>query len=301
MNNIALKRPELFSSIFPNIIENIFYIDENNKKEYISMDNLSNLACNLSKTPQNKEIYEQLKSFLYKTYPKNNIARNLIREKNEKLLLEDLDNLYQTSFDCNIEILKKYENYLSKDIIGNLKKNYELFKRTPYHLQNIYTYDLDKNLANLINKYLSLSKNKTIKFIGKGTTAACYRIGDFVIKFILSKHTYNATPRLYLINRVLYEELVKDDYGKCLAGLEVQKYLAKKLSYLDLTAISKYQKLLREEGFYISDSLIKSNFRFLDSYKDADCPDPELLPDCFKKKPLVCIDRDSFEKIKKII
>lgn len=299
MNYCSYTVVENFSIIFPNILDDIYYIDKNNNKEYFSMEKLSNIASNISLAAENKENYEKLKNFILKKYPKNNLGKNLLNNNNTAYLKEDLNNLYLTSKDANVEIYKKYEDLLSSEIIGDMQKNYSLFKKTPEHLQRIYTYDLDKNLSSLIDKYLSLSKNKTFKYLAKGTTAACYLVGDYVIKLILGKH-YNkeACPSLYLINKAYYEELIKDDFGYCVAGLEIQKYLAKKLNYLDIKALNNYKKLLRDEGYLMRDSIIVPNFRYLDSYLDADCDNLESLPKCFKKKPLVCIDRDAFEKIK---
>ena len=35
------------------------------------------------------------------------------------------------------------------------------------------------------------------------------------------------------------------------------------------------------------------NVMLLDSYQDADCSDPEALPNWFKEYPLVLVDRDT--------
>ncbi len=285
MNYCSFLVPENFSIIFPNILDEIYYILDG-KKEYFSMEKLSNLASNLSLAPENKENYEALKNFIINKYPKNNLGKNLLNTNNTAYLKEDLDVLYQTSKDAKVEIYKKYEALLSKEIISNMPKNYSLFKKTPTHLQRIYTYDLDKSLSNLLDKYLSLSKNKTVKYLSKGTTAACYLVGDYVIKLILGKHfNKGACPSLYLINKAYYEELIKDDFGYCVAGLEIQKYLSKRLAYLDIKTLKDYKKLLKDEGYIMRDSIIVPNFRYLDSYLDADCDNPEILPKCFKKSP----------------
>ena len=42
--------------------------------------------------------------------------------------------------------------------------------------------------------------------------------------------------------------------------------------------------------------LYGDNCMILDSYKDADHPNPELLPEWFKEIPLVLVDRDRIYK-----
>jgi len=42
------------------------------------------------------------------------------------------------------------------------------------------------------------------------------------------------------------------------------------------------------------------NVGVLDSYMDADCFNPEILPEAFKEKPLVLIDRDRVYKLNNI-
>ncbi len=288
-----------FSLFFSDIIDDVTYTDELNKKHYMSMENLSELACNLSIDKENKEIYEALKNFIIEKFPKNNLAKGLIKISNDDYLLKDIDTLFETAKDFKIEIYKKYSSYLSNEIASHLQRNYEMFQKTPFHLERVYEYNLDKTLTELVDKYLSISKNKTIAYIDKGSTTACYRIGDYVIKFILSKYNNcENCPNLYLINKAYFEELVRNEEGKCVAGLEVQKYLSKKLSRTDITTVKEYRNLLKEEGYYIRDS-IRPNFRFLDSYKDADCVEPEFLPKYFKENPLVCIDRDCIYKLAK--
>ena len=291
--------PQNFSFFFKDIINEITYTDELNQKYYMSMENLSELACALSLDKEHKEIYETLKDFIIKKYYKNNIAQGLININNDKYLLDDLDTLFLTSKDYKIEIYEKYSSKLSQEIVRYLQRNYEMFQKTPIHLERIYAHDLDKTLTELVDKYLSISKSKNIEYIAKGTTSACYRIGDYVIKFILSKYNNSEIcPSIYLINKAYFEELIRDDDGKCIAGLEVQKYLSKKLSRADFYLLKEYRNLLKNEGYYLGDS-IRPNFRFLNSYKDADCIEPEFLPKSFKEKPLVCIDRDCIYKLPK--
>lgn len=52
---------------------------------------------------------------------------------------------------------------------------------------------------------------------------------------------------------------------------------------------------LEKLGYYLEDDLISKdrvNCFYLDDYHDANCDDPEALPDWFKERPLVLVDRD---------
>ena len=65
---------------------------------------------------------------------------------------------------------------------------------------------------------------------------------------------------------------------------------------LSIDTIKEKYDELNNLGYYVKDSLVGGKFgdncMLLDSYKDADCDDPESLPETFKKKPLVLVDHD---------
>ena len=57
-----------------------------------------------------------------------------------------------------------------------------------------------------------------------------------------------------------------------------------------------FDREIKSLGYYVDDKLIRGiygdNCMLLDSYKDADCNNPESLPSWFKEYPLVLVDRD---------
>ena len=80
-----------------------------------------------------------------------------------------------------------------------------------------------------------------------------------------------------------------------------RKYLTRPLVVDDYMVIFNYQEALRNAGYYTKDVLTDReggfNCYYLDSYLDADCEDPESLPEWFKKDPVVLVDRDLIFKL----
>ena len=102
-------------------------------------------------------------------------------------------------------------------------------------------------------------------------------------------------PNLYLIIKNLEECYIRNNDGVVEAGIEVLKYLSRR-DEITLEHVDKFRSELAKLGFYVSDNLIGgsngNNCMLLDSYKDADCENPEELPQYFKDFPIVLIDRD---------
>ena len=97
-----------------------------------------------------------------------------------------------------------------------------------------------------------------------------------------------------MILKNLEEDYVRDQRGIVQFGLEVQPYLRRCLD--DLNYLKCFENTLAELGFYVNDRLISEecgdNVRLLDNYKDADIRSFDILPDWFKKCPIVLVDRD---------
>ena len=104
-----------------------------------------------------------------------------------------------------------------------------------------------------------------------------------------------------MILKNLEEDYVRDKDGIVRAGIEVQKYLKRSAKHLPRMDFVEFRKELKKLGYYITDSLIDGccgdNCMLLDTYKDADHPNPEILPDKFKETPLVLVDRDRVYKL----
>ena len=103
-------------------------------------------------------------------------------------------------------------------------------------------------------------------------------------------------PNLFLIVKNYEEMYIRDEKGIVLCGLEVQPYLAKSAKDVAPEYLHFFESELDSLGYTYTDRLMEGpcgdNCRVLDSYKQADCLNPEKLPDWFKEVPLVLVDRD---------
>lgn len=288
--------------------------------EKMTEEDISSIAISVFNS-NDKELWLILKEYILNNYKYNNLAENLLKDKNIKEFESDADKLFLTSKNYQFEIYEKYTEYISKSICddfsyymnmfrGKNKNNLIFnFKKTDlnysynYYLSNLFKKGLGHDLKRYIDKYLSLSSDPSWEFIEKGSTTACYRIGDYAFKISQTKWSYEdiICPDLYLILRNLEEHFVRDNDGKVVAGLEVQKYLKREANHLKKEVFDTYNKELNNLGYYITDTLINGscgdNCRLLDSYMDADCSNPEFLPEWFKKTPLVLVDRDRVYKL----
>ena len=131
-----------------------------------------------------------------------------------------------------------------------------------------------------------------------GTCSRAFRVGDYVIKVSHKKWSMedNLCPRGYLFAKNYEEVIVRKSNGEVTGAVEVQKYLTRPLSVDSSETINAYYEALKEAGYYTKDVLTATEggayCYYLDTYLDADCDDPEQLPDWFKQNPVVLVDRD---------
>lgn len=160
------------------------------------------------------------------------------------------------------------------------------------------------NLKEYIDKYLSISIRKDCEFIGLGSSAAVFRIGDYAFKLINKKYSVNRVicPDLFLIVKTYERDYVRCKMGRVTGGIEVQPYLSRTIEEAPKDILKAYNDELKKLKYRINDNLIDGkygdNVMLLDSYKDADYENPEELPDWFKENPVVLIDRDLVFKAK---
>lgn len=281
--------------------------------ELMNDEDISNLAISALNS-NDRELWLKLKEYILENYKYNNLAELLLREKKTKEFALNSDELFLTSKNYQFEIYTNYTRYISKTISDNFKYYMDIFKGD--NLRSYFTYNsylrslfdkgLGHELLSYVDRYLSLSTDTTCEFIERGSTTACYRIGDYAFKISQTKWSYEDVicPNLYLILKNLEEHFIRDEKGVVVAGLEVQKYLRRPANHLKEEVFNNFKKELNRLGYYITDTLINGscgdNCRLLDSYMDADCINPESLPESFKKTPLVLIDRDRVYKLDNI-
>ena len=296
--------------------------------ELMNQDDISKLAVKLL-TNNREEDYNKLKRFVLEKYQYNNLASELLDtpfiedstktgvfvvDKKKKTIQEDTFNkdsntLFVTSANYRFHILFNHKERIRKELLDEFAYKMRYFldaKRIDEYSVNQDEWDLKKidncGLSSLLEKwtekYMDLSQSKEYGFVGKGTTCSCYRIGDYVIKLVKTKWSYEdeICPNIYLIAKDYEEIYVRDKAGIVKGGLEVQKYLARNAKNIDPKYFGYFDEALEKLGYRRTDTLINGscgeNAMLLDTYYDADCANPEKLPKWFKECPIVIVDRD---------
>jgi len=313
MYYLLTNYPDKFNLIYDDITKYLTsYTNQENGQlppspELMNIDDITKLA-NLIYTKLDKNVWYKIKEHILNNYERNSLAYFLlIGSDNVEERLDDFkmdsDRLFMTSCDYKLMIYKKYSEFISERLISDFGRYLKYFNPDDVRLETMIYHGLWDELTTYVDKYLSLSKNVRWGFLDEGTTSTCYQIGDYVFKLINMKWSYEEVicPRLYLILKNLEERYFRNQNGHILAGIEVQKYLSRGSSDVTGKDIKNFENELRSLGYYVKDKLVGGKFgdncMLLDSYKDADCDDPESLPETFKKKPLVLVDHDLVYKV----
>jgi len=288
--------------------------------DYMDMKEVCELAYICFEFNIDYVTWEKFKEFILSHYRYNELAYRLLDFKkqffsnNSYQLVKntegieefnnDADTLFLTSANYRLDILNRYCEKVSKELLDLYRQQLIYFQKDgslDYAYERIEYYGLGRKLEMFVDKYLSLSSCHTHNFIGAGTTASCYRIGDYVFKLVKTKWSYEQKicPDLYIILPNLEEEFVRANNGEVLAGIEVQKYLSRSAKSVSLEILIKFRDELKRLGYYSTDSLINGpcgdNCMLLDNYLDSGNLNP---PDWFKEYPLVLVDRDRVYKLK---
>lgn len=260
---------------------------------------LSRFAERILRNNKYPELFKKLKEYILKNYEKNQLGGFLVggnqREKEE--LLKNIDTYFETSSNARLDIFVQCQHSVETKIFDDLKRHLEMLNGKNnnsfnWRIQNIFYNGLDHIMEEFMDKYLAKSKSNETGFIGSGTTTSCYRLGDYVLKIMDESNSPTVIcPNLYLILPNLEEVHLKNQENIYIAGLAIQKYLSKDANNLPLSALHRFRKMFEDEGYRAMD-INFDNCRLLDSYQDADCKNPEDLPEEFKKLPLVLIDRE---------
>ena len=308
MNYLLEKYTDRFEEVYPDLIN---YLKENVKM--MNIEDISNLAVTALKNKK-KELYLKLKDYILLNYKNNDLGQCFIKkmseESNEDIFNEfitDIDTYFLTSSRYKFTIYNSYSKYISKEILDSFSYYANIFKvngEFDSRLSKICKYRLWDEVTKYVDKYMDLSNDKTFSYVASGGVTSVYRIGDYVLKINEYKWSTDniICPNLYLIVKNLEEHYIRGLGNVFYAGIEVQKYLTR-----DVKNVPKYifdlnfPVELSRLGYYLKDHLIDGSFgdncMLLDSYKDADCSDPEKLPDWFKKYPVVLVDRDLVYKL----
>ena len=273
--------------------------------ELMSSEDISKLAVAVYES-NDKELWYRMKEYILETYEYNDLAQLLIEKDINDEYERDADKLFITSRNYQYEIYRNHSKQVSEELLTNFQRYIQIFSNGKAYdgkLHNQFFYGLGHDLIRYVDKYLSLSKDKTYEYIKSGSCTSCFRVGDYAFKLSNTKWSYEdiICPNLYLILKNLEEHYIRDSKGVVLASLEIQPYLTKEAVDLPSSVFEEFENELNRLGYYTTDRLVGgmcgNNCMLLDSYKDADCYNPEILPDWFKKTPLVLIDRDRIYKL----
>lgn len=285
--------------------------------ELMNPEDISKLAVLLLASNREKD-YKKLKEYILKDYKYNYLARELLdpkwvvdpsthkylnnpdQLKKERFFNKDADILFKTSFDYRFSIYLRHRTKISQELLDEFVHRIRYFMKEGENirLESIYLRGLGQLLEEWTEKYMELSQNKEYGFVGGGTTCDCYRIGDYVIKLVNTKWSYEdiICPNLYLIAKNYEEIYLRGNDGIIAGGLEVQKYLTRRADNIDPKYFRYFDLALNRLGYRRTDTLTNGicgeNTMLLDTYLDADCPNPEKVPVWFREYPLVLIDRD---------
>src|SRR5574344_186604 len=326
MKTLIQYYPEKLSEVYDDISLYLtsYTYQENEQMSFMpdkmTNEDVSNLAVTFLKKNINYKMWLKIKNFIITNYPKNNLAKELLdynfeirgdehdpSHHNEITeFKKDADTYFKTSANYQLSILNNYSKLISKTLIDDLKNDLHYFyqdNKLDNNIYKIYSYELNKKLNELVNKYLSISKCHDFRFLGKGTTCSTYRVGDYAIKLVATKWSYEniICPNLYLIAKNYEEIYLRNSQNIVVAGIEVQKCLTKQAHFISHELLDCFYQELGRLGYYSTDTIVRGqcgdNAMFLDSYMDADTKNPDVLPDWFKENPLFLVDRDRIYKL----
>jgi hypothetical protein len=295
---------------YPNISDYLVNYDSNGEIiEIIDEYSLSSIAANILDYRYNKELFNELKEFLFKYYPKNHLLFKMytIDPNNNtddlfhiyEEIESDTKRLFESSIDFKIGFYLKYDDLLPDNLKIKMDKLTSLFPNSIDLIENIFVNELGDDFIKLLNKYYAISSSEVLSVGEIGTVCHTFNVGDFIIKYIKGSHSvygFNCScPSNFLINRVCDEVVSYDHQGNFLGKLQVQPRLSKPLLESELDILDKYSNELKKLGYFCDDLEPyhgSYNVYRLNSYQDADCEDCEELPDWFKENPYVLVDRD---------
>lgn len=311
------KHPDKVYLIYDDILKYLTsYTHQENEQltflpTYMNEKDISELAIAIFNSKLDKKVWLEIKEYILSNYKGNYLSSGLLNSSSNYYLkqaefVSDADRLFKSSLDYKLNIYHDYSKFISREIMEDFCKYLKYFACSGHfddHLRTVISSGLWELLTSYVDKYLSLSKTDDFRYLGAGTTTSCYKIGDYAFKLNNMKWSYEnpLCPNLYLILKNLEEIYIRDKRDIVIAGIEVQKYLSRPSSEITQEDLKMFTDHMKELGYYVNDNLVGGkygdNCLFLDSYKDADCFNPELLPEDFKKRPLVLVDRDRVYRI----
>lgn len=318
MVEIADNYPYYFNRFFSDIINSIVKKDSDGSIiEVLDESLVSKIAYLIVENNIGLDLFYKLKEFIFSNYESNTLARLLDKGLNSFeygdgygnysfLIEEDMTRFFITSKDYKYELYKNKTEYIDKKLWDDFDRKIRFFANIDEEIiEHIFRCGLGNKFLEYVDKYLEMSTgSKVVSALGnRGSTTRSFRIGDYVIKCSDRKWNISDLPiSLFLFAKCYERDYAKDKFGKVVGALEVQKYYSKAVTSDDAEVVKVFRKALEELGYWIKDRVEgfneTYNMFYLDSYLDADCENPELLPKWFKENPVVWVDLDLVFKIK---
>lgn len=304
----------LVYNIYDDITDCFIKYDMNGNTVLMQEEKVSRIASLILVHGLGEEVYSKIRDFIFDNYETNTLAASLdnygklnldVFTLNKEMLVRDIDRLFVTSKNYKYVLATRYQEYMNPTILREFRSRISSFTWIDREaVSNIFFSGLGDKFLDYVDKYLEMSTgSKVIRDAGFGTCSRVFRVGDYAIKISHKKWSMEDSicPSGYLFAKNYEEDIVRKDNGEVTGAIEVQKYLTRPLVVDDYMAIFNYQEALRNAGYYTKDVLTDreggANCYYLDSYLDADCDDPESLPEWFKKDPVVLVDRDLVFKL----
>lgn len=296
---------------YPNITDYLVNKDENgNITAIMDERSLSEICARILDVIYDEEMFKSIKDFIIMNYPKNHLLSSIYNvypsnEENDlfninKEIMNDIERLYSSSCDFKLEYLHKCRENIPSFLRSRVEKAVmHFYEDSGEILDDIFQNELGDDFIHLVTKYLGISSSQVIKSHKSGSHDTTFIVGDFLIKYI--RDYYNIygpkyeCPKGFLFSKV-YDKVKKFDiHGKFMGALEVQAKWDIPLKENQTDIIELFTQELANMGYYCDDLLVgrgRENVFRLHDYHDADCEDPEALPERFKENPYVLVDLD---------
>jgi len=212
-----------------------------------------------------------------------------------KLIYNNVDILFRAEETKKMRFLEYISDELLLDLDDEYKELLRVYKSLP-------VIDIDRSISTIINYkkddiLFELIKNRPVKYLGSGSTTRAFKVGEKVFKVSKMKYFIDMEKDLFLLAPT-QTEIIYDEKNEPLLIVEIQDYLDKVHNDepMNSTDINNYMNELENQGYVTTDprcmGYTDENFGFLKSYKDANCSNPEELPEWFKERPIVMYDID---------
>ena len=293
-----------FLKYYPNVLDYLVKRDADGKiVEKVSEQIVSKIAYFMLSHINDEKTFYALKEFIFANYDSNILASLLDGNKmnflkNDYLIKDDATRFFVTSSNYKYEMYKDERFAIDENVRADFASKIEKFVKIDEKIvEHIFRCGLGDKFLRYVDTYMKKSTAcNLVQDLGRGSTTRTFRVGDYVVKCSFRKWYKEECPDLYLFAKCYEKDYVRNDLGVITGALEVQKYLTRRADNIDPKYFRYFDLALDRLGYRRTDTLTKGpcgeNTMLLDTYRDADCLNPEKVPVWFRQCPLVLVDRD---------